>query len=71
VSDESVTSKHRIRRTGSRVRGHNEMPNPRGSGIAPVVSRELRPYRYRGRDTEPDPAEIVARIHARLERKHR
>jgi hypothetical protein len=33
----------------------------RGTGIAPVISPGLHDYRYRGRDSEPDPRELTAR----------
>jgi hypothetical protein len=41
-------------------------PRVAGSGISRLISKDLRPYVYRGRDTEPDPREIAEAIRARL-----
>ena len=55
------------------------MPEPRrrmqqrvfGSGVASAVpdprgALDLKPYRYRGRDTEPDPREIARQVRAEI-----
>ena len=40
---------------------------PAGKGISPVTSREWHDYSvYRGRDAQPGPREIVARLHDRM-----
>jgi hypothetical protein len=39
----------------------------RGKGTSPVTSREWHDYStYHGRDAQPEPREIVARLHDRM-----
>ena len=47
-----------------RDRIYRQMPNGVRKGLP-----ELRPYSYRGTDAEPEPAEIVARLHEEIRQR--
>jgi hypothetical protein len=45
----------------------DQHPPLKGSGISPVTTRGRHDYTvYRGRDAQPDPRQLVERVHARL-----